>query len=417
MASDTHNSVNPQFRRNRMFANGLLAATALVTLGTHLVVDQGFAVRLVRAAAEAGLVGGLADWFAVTALFRRPLGLPIPHTAIIPRSKDRLADNLGTFVAENFLTRQTIQAKLTELDPAMRLADWMSRPANADLVADAVVTALPHLVLMMRSDEFRSLAVRLAGERLEQADITPIAVRILRALADSRELDRLFDAGISIMARLLQENREEVENAVRERSQWWIPGMIDKRIAKAIVEGAEEVVSKMRQPESEGRQRFRRAVLNLANELETSPDRRAALAHAKDRIIRHPEIKAWLGSMWDDLSQLVLEDAQSGPSRIRQTFADGVVTFGKILGDDAAMQAGIDRAVTRTSLYLVKWRAGIGRFFTDIVKNWDARTLSGRLENAVGSDLQYIRMNGTVVGALAGTGLFLLTELARTAIG
>lgn len=396
-------------RRNRAFANGLLGSMAAIVVGTHWVDNPGFATLLVRSGAEAGLVGGLADWFAVTALFRHPLGVPIPHTAIIPNSRDRIAATLGRFIERHFLTADTVLAKLRSVGVGRRFATWIALPSSADAIADTIVDALPYLIRSAGSPDLLNFAHRTLGEQLRQADFTPVLGRVLHALTVSGEADVVFDRAIQVAEKLLQENSGQIEKLVQERSRWWIPKAIDRRIAAALISGVIEVLHKLQEPEGDARLKFRKAILDLIHTLQTSPEQREQINAAKNRLLEHPGIQAWLGSIWTELSELALQDLQTPSSKTRASLQHGLSLFGQALATDEAMQKHLDSALERLALYIVTWRSEISSFFSDVVRNWDTKALSDRLELVVGSDLQYIRMNGTIVGALVGCLLYLGT--------
>lgn len=396
-------------RRNRALATGLVAGMAAVFVGTYLVEDPGFVVLLLRGASEAGVVGGLADWFAVTAFFRHPLGIPIPHTAILPSSKERIARTLGHFIERNFLTPENLVAKLREMKVGRRMADWLARPASAAAVAGAVVNALPHLLRSLQSPDLIGFANRTVGNQLRAADLAPAVSRVLGALTTSGEADQLFDHGIALAERLIQENRAHIEKLVEERSRWWIPKSVDRRIAETLISGVLQVLQSLREPDSDARLQFRTSLAEFAASLEASPERRAQVNAAKDRLLDHPDVQAWLASIWTDLSDATLADLDAPVSAVRTSIEQIVALVGRSLAADETMIAHLDAAAERLALYAVSFRSEVGTFFSDIVANWDARTMSDRFEVVIGSDLQYIRMNGTIVGAIVGTLLFLVT--------
>lgn len=398
-----------RFRRNRRLANALLAGMGLLFLATHFVQDAGFWMLLVRSGAEAGLVGGLADWFAITALFRHPLGLPIPHTAIIPRSKERIGDSLGGFIERHFLTPGIVVPKLRQMRAGRRICLWLARPQSAVSITDALVLALPFLIRALGNTEVRDLANRALGRQLREANVAPLIARVMRALFASGEAEMLFDRGVAFAARSLEMHRAQIESMVQGRSQWWVPRAIDRRISGAIIEGLEDVLASLHEPQSDARRAFRAALLDYVHALDASPEMQARVNAVKDRLLDHPDIRAWIGSIWQDLSDVALKDLEASPSKIRTGLERSIRLFGQSLRRDAVMQAHIDASIERVAHYLMSWRGRIGGFFTDVVKSWDAKSLTDRLENTVGSDLQYIRMNGTVVGALVGTMLFLAT--------
>jgi len=399
------------YKRNRILATGLLGGMAAIFVGTLFVEDPGFTVLLVRAASEAGVVGGLADWFAVTALFHYPLGLPIPHTAILPRSKDRIAGSLGRFIERNFLTPEVVVDKLRKVGVGRRFANWLSQPSNAAAIANAVVSALPYLVRSLESRDLHSFVNRTLGRQLARSDFAPLLSRIIRTLTSSGEADVLFDHGIRLAERLIHENSDHIERLAAERSRWWIPKSVDKRIAGTLISGVLDVLYDLQHPESEARIQFRAGLTEFADSLESSPELREQVNAIRDRLLKHPDVQAWLASIWSDVSAATLADLESSSSVTRAGIEQIILLTGQALAEDETMVTKLDAAMERLALYVVNWRSEIGSLFSDVIHNWDARTFSDRLETVVGSDLQYIRINGTIVGAIVGCLLFLGTHL------
>ncbi|QRM32540.1 DUF445 domain-containing protein [Microvirga sp. VF16] len=400
-----------RLRRNRNLATGLLLGMGATYVATHLVREPGFGTLLVRSGAEAGIVGGLADWFAVTALFRYPLGLRIPHTAIIPNNKDRIGRTLGRFVERHFLTEEILLAKLRKAHAGQRIAEWLAAPQTAPLIADTIIAAIPHLIRTLESHDIHDFANRTLGEQLRQADLAPIIGRAIEMTTTSGEADVLFERAIGIAVGWLEDNRSQIDDLVRERSRWWIPKAIDRRIAAAIVSGIMDLLQGLAQPDSDVRLKFRDALAGLIDELLNSPEQREQLNASKNRILNHPDVQAWIASVWGELSQTMLDDLAQPSSKMRSALEQGLHLVGRTLASDHVMQRHIDEALERLAAYLTTWRGEIGGFIAEVVRTWDTRTLTDRLELVVGSDLQYIRMNGTVVGACAGCLIFLLTSL------
>lgn len=400
-----------RLRRNRRLATGLLATMGAVFVGTHLVAEPGFAMLLLRAGAEAGIVGGIADWFAVTALFRRPLGLPIPHTAIIPNSKDRIARTLGRFIERNFLTEEILLRKLADGQVGQRFAAWLAAPGTAPVIAGLVAGALPGLIRSLEDHDLQDFANRTLGEQLRRADLAPILGRVVELATASGEADILFERAIGIGVSWLEENRGQIDRLVEARSRWWVPKTIDRRIAAAIVSAIADLLGDLRRPDSEARLKFREALAGLIEELLRSPARRDQINASKNRILDSPEVQAWLASIWGQLSRTALEDLADPASKTRAALEHGIALVGRALAADGAMQAHVDAVVRRLALQLVSWRRKLGGFIAEVVRGWDTRTLTDRLELVVGSDLQYIRMNGTIVGALVGCAIFLVSRL------
>jgi uncharacterized membrane-anchored protein YjiN (DUF445 family) len=399
-----------RLRRNRLLATAMLTGMAAVFVATHMVPEPGFVTLLIQAGAEAGMVGGVADWFAVTALFRHPLGVPIPHTAIIPTNKDRIGRTLGRFVEVNFLTPEVLFRKLRQLHVGRRVANWLAAPATAGLVAHAITSALPNLIRSLRSRDLHDFLRRAFGEEFGNPDVAPFLAHAIRLLTASGEADVIFDRAIEVAIRWLGENRAQVDKLITEHSRWWIPRAIDRRIASAVMDGVTEVLAGLKNPESETRAKFRAALVGLITDLLNSPEQRQQVNDAARRLLAHPDTRAWLSSIWNQLCDTAVGDLTQPESRLSVALEKPISLVAQTLATDEIMQQRIDDAVERVAHSLISWRTEIGSFIAEVVRNWDTRTLVERLELVVGSDLQYIRVNGTIVGACAGCLIFIATR-------
>lgn len=400
-----------RLKRNRTVATSLLVGMGAVFVGTHFATDPGFPIMLLRASAEAGIVGGLADWFAVTALFRHPLGVRIPHTAIVPNSQERIGQAIGRFLERHFLTQEALLRKLRNAHAAERFSAWLAAPETASLLAGSFVAALPHVVRSLDNHDLQDFARRTLGEQIRQADIAPVMGRAINMLTASGEADILFERALGVAARWLEQNRDHIDRLVQERSRWWIPRVIDRRIADAIMTGGANLLNDLRHPDSEVRHRFADALSHLIDELINSPEQREQINASKNRILDHPDIQAWIAAVWHEVSRLTLEDLARPTSRTRAAMERASMLIGRALASDEAMLKHIDSFLEELAVYLVSWRSEMSGFVAEVVRSWDSRTLVDRLELVVGSDLQYIRMNGTLVGALVGCLIFLASQL------
>jgi uncharacterized membrane-anchored protein YjiN (DUF445 family) len=399
-----------RLRKNRLLATGLLAAMGAVFAATHMVLEPGFLTRLIQAGAEAGMVGGIADWFAVTALFRHPLGLPIPHTAIIPNNKERIGRTLGRFVESNFLTPEVLFGKLRQLQVGRRIAEWLAAPATAGLIAHSITAALPHVIHSLRSRDLHRFVRRAFGEEVSHLDVVPAIAHGIRLLTASGEADVLFDRGIAAAIRWLTDNRGQLDTLISQRSRWWIPKAIDRRIGAAIVDGAIELLTGLHESGGDARAQFRATLSAMVDSLIESPEERRRINEAARRLLGHPDTRAWLAATWKELGDAAAADLAQPQSRLSAALEKPISLVAKALATDEVMQRHIDDAVERIAHSLINWRTEIGSFIAEVVRNWDTRTLVERLELVVGSDLQYIRMNGTVVGACAGCAIFVATH-------
>jgi uncharacterized membrane-anchored protein YjiN (DUF445 family) len=399
-------------QRNRALATGMLGGAAAIFLASAAVRAPGFWLGLVRAGAEAALVGGLADWFAVTALFRHPLGLPFPRTAVIPKNKDRIGDGLGDFVERNFLAPELLAAKLAELAPVARVARWLADPAHAEAVAQRVAETLPPLLRSLEDRELRLFVARSFQAQLHEAELAPTLGRIVALATRSGPVDALFDRALDAAADLLVRHEDRIYALVAERSRWWIPRTLDRRIAETIFAGIADIIAELRDPASEARRSFRADLETFADGLVHSPDWRRRVAEFKDKLLEQDEVQAWLASVWDELRAIVLADLEAPASRTRAALAQGLASLGLTLERDEGMQRRLHEGLEHVALAVVPWRGRISALIAEVVRGWDARTMAARIELAIGSDLQYIRMNGTLVGAAVGCLLYLIGRFA-----
>jgi len=388
----------------------LLLIAALIFAATHLVAEPGFWLLLIRAGAEAGVVGGLADWFAVTALFRRPFGLPIPHTAIIPRNKDRIGQGLGGFVERNFLTPELIAAKLRAGNPALRFSRWLARPENSRVIARQLVALLPNLINAVQDKEVRGFFRDTFSKQLGRLDLVPLLVRVLRLLLESQQHQRLFERSLQLVRELLIRNQELIYQKVEERTTWWVPRAIDAKVAQAIIEGAEDLLDELANPEHPARIDFDRSVRDLIERLQHSAQFRERVEDVKSRVLASPELQSALESLWDELRHMLLERVATPSSGLSESLAASLQALARAMENDPEAQQRLNQRLEHFIVrFIVPFRVEIGAFIAEVVQRWDTKTVSERLELEVGRDLQYIRINGTLVGALAGCALFLLT--------
>jgi uncharacterized membrane-anchored protein YjiN (DUF445 family) len=402
-------------RRRRLSRNRLLAAAMLTVMGavfaaTHLVPEPGFLTLLIRAGAEAGMVGGIADWFAVTALFRHPLGLPIPHTAIIPTNKDRIGITLGRFVESNFLTPEVLLPKLRELQAGRQAAAWLAAPPTARVISGAIAAALPGMMRSLQSRDLHDFMQRAFGDAFSRLDLAPVIAQAVRVLTASGEADVLFDRALGVAIRWIADNREHLDQLIRQRSRWWIPKAIDRRIATAILDGLTDLLTDLQDRDSDARAKFRMALEGLVTDLLDQPAQRAQVNDAARRLFTHPDTRAWLASVWSGLGDAAEVDLTREQPQLAAALERPISLIARTLAADAVMQRHIDDAAEHIALAVIGWRTEIGAFIAEVVRNWDSRTLVERLELVVGSDLQYIRMNGTIVGACTGCLIFLVVQ-------
>jgi len=399
-----------RLRQSRAVATGMLAVAAAIFVASLAVPAPNAWVLLVRSVAEAALVGGLADWFAVTALFRRPLRLPIPHTAIVPANKNRIGEGLARFLDQHFLTRDLLVAELRGLRVSERLAAWMADRRNAAALAGEIAKALPFVLHAVDDRQIKAFLGRALGAQLRNAPLTALAGHFVRLVTAAGYHEAVLDRALNYAHDFLARNEERLLDTVAERRRSWIPRAINREIARAMLRGAEELIDDLRKPDGSARQSLLSAIDDMALELMNAP---ADPASERARLPNLPELQAWLAASWDKGRDIVLSDLASSSSRLRRTLALAIASIGETLGNDAAMRGRLDAAIEALLAEALPWRGELIRFVAEVVRKWEPAGFSERIEMAVGADLQYIRMNGTIVGGLVGGGLFLLSLLAR----
>jgi uncharacterized membrane-anchored protein YjiN (DUF445 family) len=391
--------------RGRRRATGLLVVVALAYLGLQVFGDDDVTwVGYLVAMAEAGMVGGLADWFAVTALFRRPLALPIPHTAIIVERKDQFGETLGGFVQTSFLTPDIIAERVRGAHVVPRLAGWLAEPANADRlarhVADAAVTAAD----LLRDDEVHRALEEVARRRIQTTPLAPLAGKALAVMTEDGRHHDLLDTMLRAIDRFLTDNRASLRARFSTESPWWLPAAAEDRIFERLLDGARHVLGEVAEnPKHELRVDFDARVRRLVDELQSSPEMRARGEELKQELLAQPELRAWVSDVWTDVKAGLRTQAADPGSELRHRLADTIAAVGRRLLEDQGLadrvEAGIESGVRYVS---DQFSDEIGTMVSGTVARWDGRETSDRLELLLGPDLQFIRINGTVVGGLAG---------------
>ncbi|HIJ62828.1 MAG TPA: DUF445 domain-containing protein [Rhodospirillaceae bacterium] len=398
-----------QLRRMRLVAGGLLVGMfGLFFAARHWQAAFPW-LSYARAFAEAAMVGGFADWFAVTALFRHPFGLPIPHTAIIPRNKDRIGQSLGGFVANNFLSPDVLMPKVKAQDLARRLGSWLQVPANARFVARRITAAGPPLVAAMRDEPVRRMLREAAVGRLHHLAAAPLLSKILTILVAGGQHLALFDLGLEVARGFLLNNQDGIHQRICDKSRWWVPDFVDQRLARRFIVGGLETLDEMQSEDHPWRLQFQDSVARLIDRMANAPESLARAEALKEEIISHPEVQAYLESLWQEAKRVILADLAGG-DRIETVLTDALSGFAFRLGQDAALREVVNSWINRAVLHVVvPNRTRLGAFMAGVVRNWDTPTLVAKLELQVGRDLQYIRINGTLVGGAIGLLIHALT--------
>ena len=399
-------------RRMKAAATGLFVAVAVVFVVSRILAEDIGAFDYVAAFAEAAMVGALADWFAVTALFRHPLGLPIPHTAIIPHRKDQIGASLGQFVETNFLTRELLEDRLERAHVGARLGEWLAVPEHAERASSAMADVLRGAVDVMDDEAISGTIGTMVEKRLREISVSPLVGKAIDIGIDRGHHRRLLDSVLKGLAAFLEENRDTFRTRLQDESPWWVPEQIDDRIFAKIFKGVQNFLADVRaDPEHPVRDSINTRLDSFAARLRDDAELIAKGEEVKAELLDHPAVRAWIASIWGELKTTLLAAADDRESELRVRMTSGLVQLGEKLRDDEELQHKIDAWVASAAGYLVdNYRGEVSKMIASTVERWDADTTSRRLELQVGRDLQFIRINGTIVGGLAGLIIFLITR-------
>ncbi len=399
--------------RMKQWATGLLVLSTVVFIVCRLLEPRFPWLAIVRATAEASMIGGLADWFAVTALFKHPMGIPIPHTAIIPSRKDRVGVTLGAFVQKNFLNRDVIVAKLHSLNAAERMARWMVEPENARRIARQMARALAAATNVLRDDDVEEAITKTVVDRVRNTQVAPMLGKFLSVLTADNRHQALLDDAIRLTARAITENQDFIRDRVESESPWWVPGVIDDRIARKIVAGLERTMQAVHEdPEHPLRQRFDAALDEFIVRLQASPAVILRAEEIKDEVLNAEAVRGFSASIWADTKAAITRYADEPDGFKPEAIQRGLTAFGDAILRDPVLMEKVDAWLIEAVVAVVeRYQNEVGELIASTVKRWDPVATSRRIELAIGRDLQFIRINGTLVGGLAGMLLFLLQKV------
>jgi uncharacterized membrane-anchored protein YjiN (DUF445 family) len=406
--------------RGLRFMKGV-ALGALVLMAVVFVIAFAFEDRLpwlsyVRAAAEGGMVGALADWFAVTALFRHPLGIPIPHTAIIPRRKDEIGRTLGDFVETEFLSGPIVRTKLESMDVAARLGAWLTVPANTARVVEEGSAMAAGILRALSDDEVQEVIAELAREHLLVPDWGPPAGAWLEHVVTAGAHHGAVDLAVDSIAAWLHANRASFEGLVSRRLPAWVPGIAHRLVDDTVYKEAVKFADAIRaDPGHPARRALDGYLARLAANLQHDPATIGKLEDAKRLVFDSPRVRELAAQAWEAAKNGLLTALAHPDSGLRLRARDALVEMGRRLQTDAALRRRVDTWIADAASFLVdRYRHDIASIITDTVERWDPEETTQKIELQVGRDLQYIRLNGTIVGALAGVVIY---TVAHAVIG
>jgi uncharacterized membrane-anchored protein YjiN (DUF445 family) len=394
-------------RRMRTIATSLLAAMAAIFFATSATHAPWPWLPYLRAFAEAGMVGACADWFAVVALFRRPFGLPIPHTAVVPANKQRIGAALGRFITNNFLSTRVASERLASVDALLIFAQWIGDPDNSERVAGWAGRLLPQAVAGIPEDRLSEFVAEAARRGVAAIPAAPLASRALSILWAQGAAQALLEQGLEYGEAALARNRPFIVSKVADQSSRWIPKWIDNFIADRVLNGLLQTMREMREPDHPWRAEAQRLVDGLIHDLATDAELYARGEAIKADLIANPVFLEQAKSLGSEIEAALRSQFSGGASPVAGLVAAGLREFARWMEEDGRRRARLNRQLRLLALRaLLPRRAEIGAYIAHVVDAWDVATLVARLELQVGKDLQYIRINGTLVGGLVGLLIF-----------
>ncbi|AUC93361.1 DUF445 domain-containing protein [Bradyrhizobium sp. SK17] len=392
-------------RRMRTLATGLLVFMLLVFLATSMAQPHWPWLAYPRAFAEAGMIGACADWFAVVALFRHPLGIPIPHTAIVPQSKQRIAVALGRFIANNFLSPRVVGDRIRDVDIAGWAAQWIERPSHARSAAQRTVSAVHQAMQTTPSADLNAFLTRRTRQGIAAIPAAPLASRVLSLLWAHGNAQALVERLINSASVALANNKETIRKKVSQRSYRFVPKWVDGMVADRVISGVSQTLDEMREPDHPWRVELKAEIERLIDRLATDPEYLAKGEELKQQMLDNPAVIGQIDAMWHAIEVRLNSAATS--AAIADAIETALMSVAARIRDDAEMRDRINRWLRVAALRAVaSRRQEIAAFIRKVVENWDTETLIMRIELQVGRDLQFIRINGTVVGGLVGLLIF-----------
>ncbi|MFF7789515.1 DUF445 family protein [Streptomyces sp. NPDC007991] len=401
-------------RRMKLTATGLLLFVAVVYILAKWAQNSGAGpwASYVAAASEAGMVGALADWFAVTALFRHPLGIPIPHTAIIPTKKDQLGVTLGEFVGENFLSEDVVRQRLRAVGIGSRLGAWLAVPEHADRVTAELSTALRGALTVLRDSDVQAVVGEAITRRANAQEIGPGIGKMLEKVVADGGHKRVVDLVVTRAHDWLVLHRDEVMDAVEGGAPGWTPRFVDRKVGERVYKELLRFATEMRDmPAHPARGALDRFLTDFASDLQSDTDTRARVERLKGEVLGRGEVQDLIASAWTAVRSMIVAAAEDERSELRLRVRASLLSLGSRMAGERKVQDKVDKWVEDAAVYVVTtYRKEITSLITDTVASWDAEHTTRKIEANIGRDLQFIRINGTVVGSLAGLLIYTVSQ-------
>ena len=394
-----------------------MKSVALSVLGVAVIcffIGFHYKIGWLKAFSEAAMVGGIADWFAVVALFKNPLGIPIPHTALIPNNKDAIGQNLGTFVSDEFLIKEKLEVKLDEFDFATKATNWLKEEKNAAVISSLVVeNVIPGVLKTIDDANVKKFIQQQFEIKLKELNFGEWIAIGLESLSKDDKQAQLITNVLSILSAELEDNRKEIREKVKNATPWYTLGVADKKIADGVFNGLYEFLDMAKQPESSIRKKINLYVLNFIEELKNSPEMQQKITTVILEFTQKEEVQDYIGSIWQELKKAILKDLEKGEkSGIKLNLTNMIRNFGSNIQNDVVMTTKINNFIKIDLLgILLRNKKAIGDLIATSVQSWDKKEIADKLELEVGKDLQFIRINGTVVGGIVGLLIYCIEQM------
>ena len=405
---DNNETKRANLRKMKNIALSVLGIAILVFFVAHH-----YKIGWLKAISEAAMVGGIADWFAVVALFRHPLGIPIPHTALIPNNKDAIGQNLGTFVSDEFLIKEKLEVKLDEFDFATKATNWLKEQKNADTIASLVIeNVIPGVLKTIDDADVKTFIQQQFEVKMRELNFGQWIASGLESLSKSDKQAQLITNVLTVLATELEANKEEISEKVKKSTPWYTLGVADKKIAEGVFNGLYEFLDMAKEPDSSIRQKIDSYVLKFIEDLKSSPEMQQKISSLIIEFTQKEEVQDYIGSIWQEVKNAVLADLENGEqSKIKLNLARMIGNFGTTIQNDIVMTTKINNFIKIDLLgILLRNKKAIGDLIATSVQSWDKEEISNKLELEIGKDLQYIRINGTVVGGLVGLLIYFVEQ-------
>jgi len=390
----------------------LLVAATIIFIVARALESRFPWLGILRATAEASMVGGLADWFAVTALFRHPLGIPIPHTAIVPARKDRVGRTLGAFVQRNFLTRDVIEHRLRAAQVGKRLAEWLAEPANARMIARSAASAMSSGAQMLRDEDVQEVIDRSLAKRVRSMHLAPLLGKVLAVMTEDNRHQEVLDEVIQLASRTVNENSDLIRQRIEQETPWWIPSAVDEQIFKRVLGAIQRLLGDLNADRYHPlRERFDTSLHSFVDRLNTSPEFAAKVDAWKEEFLDNDAARKFSASIWQEGKEALARYVANPDSKAPGVIEEALTKFGQKAIDDPELLAKMDEFAVDVAVFLVgRYQDEVADLIATTVSSWDPELTSRRVELAIGRDLQFIRINGTLVGGLAGLIIYLISN-------